>query len=302
MSIFRTLRRMLAPCAGLVLLLACGVRDAAAQFLMMPDSTNNRLVLFNPSDGAVVNPNYFGLAAGTPVHAMQVGDQIWVAEQIGDRIARWDLAGAPLSPLTGTLDNVRGMELVGNTVYLCSTGTANGAPGRQVVMFDATTGATTGNFLTPVSSGFGILAHQGGLLVSSDAANDDVHRYSLAGSSLGTFHNSTSVNFAEQMDFAPNGDIWVAAFSSNVVARLDPNTGALLSSFAASGARGVKQLGNGNVLWTSGAGAFVYDVVSGQSTQVYTGGGRFVDTLNIPEPATAAMLLLAVAPVLLRRR
>lgn len=300
MSFASSLRWILAPCAGLAMLLTCAAGDVSAQYLMMPDSTNNRLALFDPQTGAVVNQNYFGLAAGTPVHAMQVGDQIWVAEQLGDRVARWDLAGQPLSPLTALMDNVRGMEQVGNTVYVCSTGIGNGAPGRQVVLFDATSGANTGNFLTPASSGFGILSHQGGLLVSSDAANDDIHRYTLAGASLGTFHNTTSVNFAEQMDFAPNGDIWVAAFSSNIVARLDPNTGAFLSSFPASGARGVKQLGNGNVMWTNGSGAWVYDIATQQSTQVYTGGGRFIDTLNIPEPAAGA-LLMAIVPVLRRR-
>lgn len=299
MSVASSLRWILAPCAGLAMLLTAAA-DVSAQYLMMPDSTNNRLALFDPNTGAVVNQNYFGLAAGTPVHAMQVGDQIWVAEQIGDRVARWDLAGQPLSPLSALMDNVRGMEQVGNTVYVSSTGTGNGAPGRQVVLFDATTGANTGNFLTPPSSGFGILSHQGGLLVSSDAANDDIHRYTLAGTSLGTFHNTTSVNFAEQMDFAPNGDIWVAAFSSNIVARLDPNTGALLSSFPAAGARGVKQLGNGNVMWTNGSGAWVYDIAAGQSTQVYTGGGRFIDTLNIPEPAAGA-ILLAIVPMFRRR-
>ena len=47
---------------------------ANAQFLMMPDSTNDRVVLFDPFDGSVVNDNYFALVDGTtPFHAMQVG-------------------------------------------------------------------------------------------------------------------------------------------------------------------------------------------------------------------------------------
>jgi hypothetical protein len=44
----------------------------------------------------------------------------------------------------------------------------------------------------------------------------------------------------------------------------------------------------------------VYDVVTQQSTQVYTGGGRFIDTLNIPEPAAGA-LLMAIVPMRRRR-
>src|SRR6478735_5486921 len=202
--------RFLSCCACALLVMVLGSTVARAQFLMMPDSTNNRVVLFDPNTGALVNPNYFALTSGTtPVHAMQVGNEVWVSEQIGDKISRWSLTGAPLGAITGALDNVRGMEQVGNTVYLCTTGTANGAPGRAVAMFD-TSGNSQGVFPTPASSGFGILSHQGGLLVSSDTANDDVHRYSLTGVDLGTFHNTTSLNFGEQMDHALNGDVLVA--------------------------------------------------------------------------------------------
>ena len=275
--------------------------SASAQLLMMPDSTNNRIVTFDANTGAVVNPNFFALAAGTPVHAMQVGQEIWVSEQIGDRISRWSMTGTSLGAITGALDNVRGMEQVGNTVYLATTGTANGAPGRAVAMFD-TAGASQGNFATPLSSGFGILFHNGDLLVSSDTANDDIHVYSTTGADKGTFHNSTGLNFAEQMDHAVNGDVLVAGFSTNQVARLDPTNGNILSTFAASGARGVHQLGNGNIMWTSGTGAFVFDVTTGQSTLVYSGGGRFIDVLNVPEPATGFAFAGSIALLALRSR
>lgn len=272
----------------------------AQSLLMMPDSTNNRLVLFDATTGAVVNPNYFGLAAGTPIQAMQVNNEIWVSEQIGDRVSRWSLTGTSLGAVTGALDNVRGMEIVGGKVYVASTGTANGAPGRQVAIFDDT-GAASGNFLTPASSGFHILNFNNALLISSDAANDDIHRYSSSGTSLGAFHNSGSFNFGEQMDIATNGDLLAAAFSSNIVARFDPTTGAIISTFAASGARGLAQLGNGNIMWTSGAGAFVYDVGTQTSTQVYTGGGRFLDRVVIPEPGAIAFIAIAAAGLIRRR-
>lgn len=275
-----------------------------AQFVMMPDSTNNRLVTFDPFNGSVVSSSLFPLAGGTPVHAMQVNNEIWVSEQLGDRVSRWSFVGALLGQLgTSGLDNIRGMEQIGNTVYVTNAGTANGAPGAAIVQFD-TNGNPLGFFSTSAnaSSPFAILSHQGGMLVASSNANDDVHRYTLAGASAGTFHNTTSLNFAEQMAVAPNGDIWVAGFSSNNVVRLDPNTGALLSSFTAAGARGVYQLGNGNVLWSSGAGAFVFDINSGASTSVYTGGGRFFDFLLIPEPTSLAIFAVAGLALRLRRR
>jgi hypothetical protein len=266
----------------------------AQQYIMMPDSTNNRIVLFDPFDGSLVNGNYFGLAGGTPIHAMQVGDEIWVSEQLGDRVSRWDLGGASLGAITGQMDNLRGMARVGNTVYVCNDGTGNGAPGASLRMFD-TSGADMGFFLTTSSSPFGILENQGSLLVSSDAANDDIHRYSFTGTPMGTFHNSTTLNFAEQMNYASDGSILVAGFSSNNIVRLD-GVGGVITTYAASGARGVIQLGNGNIMWSNSGGAHVLNPNTGQDTLIVAGGGRFFDLVTIPGPG--ALALMGVAALL----
>ncbi|QOJ17821.1 MAG: hypothetical protein HRU76_09595 [Phycisphaeraceae bacterium] len=278
--------------------------SSSAQYVMMPDSTNNRLVLFDPQTGALVNSNYFALQSGvTPIHAMQVGQEIWISEQVGDKLARFDLVGNSLGAVTGGMDNIRGMGLVNGRVYVTNAGTANGAPGAAVIMFD-TAGNNLGFFATPnAPSPFGILNHQGGILVSSSSANDDIHRYSISGVSQGTFHNSTSLNFAEQMDHDHSGNVLVAGFSSPAgIYTLDANTGAILSSFTASGARGVFQLGNGNILWSNSAGAHVYDVNTQISTQVYAGGGRYFDLLVIPAPGAAALLGLGALVGGRRRR
>lgn len=299
----RGLSRLKRAAAALLLpaALAVTVAPVQAQVLAMPDSTNNRLVLFSPVDGTVLNPDYFALGAGTPIHAIEVGNEIWVSEQIGDRISRWSLTGSFLGQIGGPvpgggLDNLRGMALVGSTVYVSNAGTANGAPGGALVMF-GTDGTPMGSFGTPnAASPFAVLASGGGLLVASSAANDDIHRYSLTGTSLGTFHNSTSLSFAQQMAVAANGDILAAGFSSSNVVRLDPATGAVLGSFAAAGARGVAQLGNGNILWTNSAGAHIFDVALNSSTQVYAGGGRHLGLITaIPEPGTWALWLAGLA-------
>ncbi len=277
---------------------------AQAQYLMMPDSTNNALVLFDPTDGSVVNASYFGLAAGTPIHAMQVGNEIWVSEQIGDRLSRWDLFGNSLGAVSGGLDNVRGMGLIDGTVYATNSGTGNGAPGNAVVMFD-TAGNNLGFFSTTglAPSPFGVLAYGDGMLVSSSSANDDIHEFDLSGNSLGTFHNSTSLNFIEQLNYAHDGNVLAAAFSSpSGVYWLNFNTGEIVSSFAASGVRGVYQLGNGNIMWTNSSGAWVYDINTQQSTLVHGGGGRYIDFLLIPSPGSLALLGLAGVFGLGRRR
>lgn len=257
----------------------------AQDVVIMPDSTNNRLVHFSPEDGSVLNPNVFPLAGGTTVHAMPVGDEIWVSEQIGDRVSRWSRDGTLLGQIgTAGLDNIRGMGLINGVVYVTNAGTANGAPGAALVMFGVD-GSPLGFFTTPnASSPFAVFEHQGAILIGSANANDDIHRYSYNGTPLGTFHNSTSLNFVEQMAYASDGNILAAGFSSNNVVKLDANSGAILSSFSASGARGVFQLRNGNILWTNASGAHVYNPTTNTSTQVYTGGGRFLHLMSISEP------------------
>jgi hypothetical protein len=287
--------QLLNRCGWTAIVVGSLTTGASAQnYLIMPDSTNNRTVLFDPFNGALINNNYFALTpSSTPVEAIQVGSEIWVSTQLGDRIERYTLGGAPISNITGAYDNVRGITLIGNTVYMTNDGIGNGAPGPSVHRFDMA-GNPLGFTLTPATTGpFDVLAYGNNMLVSSDAANDDIHQYTLAGASVGTFHNTTSLNFAEQMDYDPAGNILVAGFSSNNVATLNFNTGALVSSFAAPGARGVNQLGNGNIMWTSGAGAFVYDINTQTSTQVYAGGGRFLSLVSVPAPGALAMLGLA---------
>lgn len=251
--------------------------------VLMPDSTNNRLVAFNAADGSVVDANLFALAEGTPIHAIKIGGEIWVSEQIGDRISRWLFDGTPIGAVgaSGGLDNIRGMALLPDGVLVTNAGTANGAPGAGIVRV-----GLNGNILGSVatsatsSSPFAILLRATDRLVASSAANDDVHRYDTALATLGTFHNSTTLNFAQQMDVALNGEILVAGFGSNNIVRLNAATGDVISSIPAAGARGVLQLANGNILWSSAAGAFVYDVSTQTSAQVYTGGGRHLSRMS----------------------
>ena len=111
---------------------------ASAQLLLMPDSTSNRLVAFSPVDGSPVLTNIFSLAGGTPISAIDVNGEVWVSEQTGDRIVRYDFAtGAVLGVIGptfpgGGLDNIRGIAKVGNEVYVTNAGTGNTSFGNEI--------------------------------------------------------------------------------------------------------------------------------------------------------------------------
>lgn len=286
---------------------------SAQQYIMMPDSTSDAVVLFDPFDGTVVNANYFSLApsgiANTPINAVQVGSEIWVSDQLGDGIMRFDLFGNHQGNILGAMDNIRGFEVVGNTAYVGNAGTLNGAPGDAVVTIDVAANAVSGSFLVgDDASGdpFDILALGNALLIN-DIDSDDLELHATNGAWISTFHNSdgsTGVDFPEQMNFSLSGQsVLVAGFSPPEGIYEYDLTGTQINHYAVgTGVRGVWQLGNGTILYSDGSGAYVLDPASGVSTIVYSGSGRYFEPLTIPAPASAGLVALTGLAAARRRR
>ena len=73
------------------------VSATASAELMMPDSRDgDRIMLFNDFNGALIDANWITDAGGqfiftNPREAMQIGNQIWVTDQIADTVTRFDL-------------------------------------------------------------------------------------------------------------------------------------------------------------------------------------------------------------------
>lgn len=286
----------------------------AADFLMIPDSNSDRILLFDGNDGSLVDDNFIDGAGlfSTPLNAIQVNNEIWVSDQVADAIFRFDLNGDLLSTITGGLDNIRGMEFVNDTIYVANAGTDNGAPGdgEVVVTFD-----TAGNNLGFFDTGdpYDILAYNNELLIndinSESTGGEDIDRYDFNGNLLGTFHESngeTGIDFPQQMVEKDNGNLLVAGFSpsggiyeydllGNQVGFFDGNDG-----IAFRGIRGVYELGDGNILWTGGDGVVTTDLTTGDFTDIFTvntpdllpeldyrPSARYIEKVSLPDESTA---------------
>ncbi len=246
---------------------------------MMFDATTGASVQQNfiVDDPTSVNYNF-----QSPKDAIQVGTEVWVSDQVSDAIYRFNPSGAFIAAITGGMDNVRRMELVGSTVYVANSGTNKGAPGQAIVMF-STAGAPLLNFAVP--GPFDVVGFQGDLPITN-IVGEHVERYTTAGAFVSTFHDSdgiSGIDFPQQVSVDPSGDVTCAGFSSPAgLYEYDAATGTQLNYIAvASGPRGVRELGNGNLLFTDGTGVYIYDNTTLSTTTVLSGvSAQFIGEFN----------------------
>ncbi len=256
---------------------------SAQQYLMVPDSTADRIILLN-GDGTMNNATWIPDAAGspydfqTPKDAIQVGSEVWVSDQISDAIFRFAAnAAAPsyIGTVSGQLDNMRGMHLFNGVVYVANAGTANGAPGAAIVMFD-TSGTRLGHFACP--DPFDIIDFEGDLLITN-IAGDNIERFTTGGVFVSTFHDSdgvSGIDFPQQLARAADGGVLCAGFSPPIGLFVYDASGAQTATYAVgSGDRGVHELAAGealgDLLYTDAGGIHRLDLPGGTVTDVLTG-------------------------------
>ena len=255
--------------------------------LMVPESTTDATMSFNPFDGSLISATF--LPGGdpnlsTPIEAtLTPGGTILISDQITDQIAEFDTLGVFVRTLFGgsldTLDNCRGNALSPglNSVMACIGGGTNQ---DAIAEFDLTTGNFIGNFITPnttfMDSPFDIIFRASDCLVSASSSND-ITRYDLSGNHLGDF--VPSISFPEQLYETASGNVLAAGFSTPSGLYIYDSNGNQLNYFnAVTGLRGVYQLGNGNYMVTSGSGVYILDGTSGNliSTPISGVSGRFI--------------------------
>ncbi|NEP63526.1 MAG: hypothetical protein F6K31_42625, partial [Symploca sp. SIO2G7] len=278
--------------------------ETAQSFLMIPDSVSDRILLFDPIDGALIDDNFIdgsvdtGLGIfGTPINAIQVNQEIWVSDQVADALFRFDLQGTFLGVVgdgdgdgdTDGLDNIRGIEFINDLIYVANAGDGNNAPGdgEVVVVFD-----TQGNNLGFFDTGdpYDIRAYNGELLIndinSESDGGEDIDRYTIDGVNsvlIDTFHESdgeTGIDFPQQITLRESaGTVLVGGFSVPGGLYEYDVTGAQVGFLGADEGfanrlRAAYELGNGKIIWSGGDGVIVTDPATGEDLDIYTVNNR----------------------------
>jgi hypothetical protein len=277
---------------------------AGQSLLLVPDSTADQVSAFSPFDGSLVNlsfiTNHGGLS--TPINATDSGrGTVFLSDQVADAVFEYAFDGTFLGVVadgpTNGLNNVRGITVHDGALYIANADAPNN---DTIVRIDLTTGMQTA-WATGVDP-FDVYFRSGDVLVS-DIGDDNIEAFDFSGAPLPPFHDSdgvTGIDFPEQIQETSAGDVLVGGFSPPDGVYTYDSTGTQVDYFAASGVRGVFELGNGNIMFTNSAGVNILDVATGGVSTVATGSYRFIELVTIPEPASSGMLLLGI-PLLVCR-
>lgn len=246
---------------------------ATTGLLLIPESTNDRVMAFDPMTGDLIDPDFIPADPtnlSTPIQAILSSDgmSILVSDQIDDVVQQYDLDGNYLGVFapaggadTSILDNIRGIALDGSGNLLVTVG--GGANDDAVARFD-TAGMYTGNFVANGADGldspFDVLPRASDFLVGG-ITSDIIHSYDSSGTALPQF--SPINTFPEQI-IEGAASVLVANFSGTQEGVVEfSNDGTTVIGIydpaSLGGYRGVYELPNGNILTTNGSGVHEID-------------------------------------------
>jgi hypothetical protein len=332
------LRRAAALAVLTVAALAGATAAQAQSVLLGVDTAANRILQLDPVTGAILNGSFIVDANNaasydfqTPRAAIQVGSQIWVSDQSPNvnAIYRFDHFGTFLGKIGGNvagggLSNVRGLRLIGDTVYAVNAGTTNGAPGAALVRISLE-GNILGSFSTLAAGGtigaspWDVVPYNGQLLVS-DGTSRALQLYNLDGSYAGAFTGALN-NIPQQMAVRANGNVLMSANGSQPLGsfglyEISP-TGSVLKSWTGTpglGVRGVAELGNGRYLISEAGGNSAVrglgtiDPLGAQDNTNFSlivgnyNGGWLSPATLVPEPSAWLLMAAGVAALSWRVR
>lgn len=295
-----------------------GIEGAAIPpggLLLIPESTNDRVMAFDPMTGDLVDADFIPSDAtnlSTPIHAVLSSDgtSILVSDQLEDVVQQYDLTGtyvgvfAPAGGVdTSILDNIRGIAIRASDGHLLVS-VGSGANADAIAEFD-TSGNSMGNFVANGSDGlvspFDVYEYGAAFLVGG-ITSDTIHSYDAAGSPNAAF--APMDTFPEQIGEASNGNVLVANFSGTQegVVELDP-AGMVVGTYdpaSLGGYRGVYELPNGNILTTNGDGVHEIDRMGNLVESKITGvSSRFIQLVGgapVPPPGPTLLEIPTLDP------
>jgi len=261
-----------------------------SEFLMIPDSTNDVVGMYDPYDGTYIGDIITGFAGfSTPINAVLGPDgNIYVSDQIADSINVFDTAGTHLYTYADDsdgLNNVRGIDFRDGHLFVTSGD-------DYVAEFDGPH-SRLADFIADGSDPFDILFLDDGRALLTDIAGttDNVRLYDAGGALVGEIF---AINFPEQVqtDSEAPGDYLNLAFSGDQVTDFDLDGTLHNTQFFNSG-RGVYRLGNGNLLLTAGDGVWEMDPATGTLLENKNpdASARFIELAMLGESPTAAAAL-----------
>lgn len=250
------------------------------------------VILLDPDTGAITDPSFIDLTPlnqGTPKGILQVGDEIWITDQLNDRIDRFDIDGNYLNTIGGQvagggLDNIKGLEVVESEVWVTNAGTNNGAPGDAIVRYDFN-GSNLGFFATSGSdSTFDVIDAGGEVYLSYIGAESKIERRDYTGAVLGNVVEEGVVNFIQQIEVnSVNNSVYAAVFSgASGLYEFAISDGSILNYWSQSSLRGVAALGDGNVLISGSGGFSILDPTTGNISLVAAGSSQFFGRISLP--------------------
>ncbi|MDT0555201.1 T9SS type A sorting domain-containing protein [Patiriisocius hiemis] len=237
------------------------------------------VVLLDPADGSVLDNQFIDLTPlnpATPKDLLQVDDELWISDQLEDRIDRFDLDGTFLSTINTDLDNIKGMAVVDDEVWVTNAGSNNGAPGDAIIRFDFD-GVNLGFYDTGGDSSFDIIdIGNNEVYISYIGPNTKIERRDYSGNILGNIVGPGVVTFIQQIEVnTTNNSVYSAVFSNNGsntagLYEFSIADGSILDSFMIGSLRGVAQLDDGNILVSAGSnfGIQILDPSNGSTTVV----------------------------------
>ncbi|MBW6515099.1 MAG: T9SS type A sorting domain-containing protein [Candidatus Cloacimonetes bacterium] len=237
--------------------------------ILIPDSTPKRVMAFDPQTGDLIDANFippYPDYLSTPIHIVMNAEEtgFLMTDQLRDLVLKFSLDGlyegifAPIGGVDNTiLDNIRGMFVRDDGHYLVTV--AAGGNAHAIAEFDSN-GQYLGNFINNGAGGLNgpwdiIYRPDFNDYLISTSGSNAIHRYDENGVSLGMF--VPSINFPEQMQLLPNGNVLVATFSAPSGVYEFNSQGVQVGFYGpVTALRGVYELPNGNILVTNGTGVY----------------------------------------------